>query len=392
MLHYSFSTVLMTVLANNLLMLLLTFIFQRSKLMIKVGYRLLAVFTCFTVLRFLLPFEFPFAVRKPFPELISRGIVFIGNKRFNMDGFRFSLWQIFEVVWIIGILVGLFVYIRDYIRISRYISAYGIDVSHKPEIHSVIQDICKGKQKSVSFQIMELSGLAAPMIFGIRKPCVLLPSLESIPKEDLYFILQHETMHYFHHDLFFKSFIKFLAIIYWWNPASFILNRQVNVLLEMHVDSTLTKNDSTITEQYLQCILRLLKSSGSQQASIPKYIASAPLTFCSEKVSDMNKRFQMLTYSKKQNRSNTLNITIFIFVLGIYLLSYLYIFEPWYIPPEIEQTTFHLTEENSYFIENGKDRYDVYYNGKYIETIDDPENYIDGIKIYNAKGELIDEN
>ncbi len=61
MLYYSFSTVLMTILASNFLIILISLCFQNDKLMVTIGYKLLAVFAIFTLLRLLLPFEFPFS-------------------------------------------------------------------------------------------------------------------------------------------------------------------------------------------------------------------------------------------------------------------------------------------------------------------------------------------
>lgn len=53
--------------------------------------------------------------------------------------------------------------------------------------------------------------------------------------------------------------------------------------------------------------------------------------------------------------------------------------------------TFFPLPENTYFIIDEISNYEVYINGIYIETIDSIEFYPEGIKIYNKKGDLIDE-
>lgn len=61
MVHYSFSTILMTFIASNLIIVLITVCFRCEKILLSIGYKLAAVFLVLTVLRVLFPFELPFA-------------------------------------------------------------------------------------------------------------------------------------------------------------------------------------------------------------------------------------------------------------------------------------------------------------------------------------------
>lgn len=71
--------------------------------------------------------------------------------------------------------------------------------------------------------------------------------------------------------------------------------------------------------------------------------------------------------------------------------SYMFIFEAHYYPPSFNKFYSTPTKDNSYFIINDTCGYDLYINDTYIETIIDIKFYSTGIKIYNKKGEIIDE-
>ena len=108
---------------------------------------------------------------------------------------------------------------------------------------------------------------------------------------------------------------------------------------------------------------------------------------------DLKKRFYMLlrddyTISKKI----FINIILIAIVAGIYVSSYLFVLEADYCPPQIRENVFVPNSENTYFIENNSSNYEVYINGFYIETIDSLDSYPNGIKIYNKKGDFINEN
>lgn len=74
MIHFSFSSVLMTVLMSNVLLIAITFCFRNEKLLMNIGYKLMAVFCLVTLVRLLFPFELPVTVTLAFPRVISNAI------------------------------------------------------------------------------------------------------------------------------------------------------------------------------------------------------------------------------------------------------------------------------------------------------------------------------
>ena len=71
--------------------------------------------------------------------------------------------------------------------------------------------------------------------------------------------------------------------------------------------------------------------------------------------------------------------------------SHLFILEAAYYPTYDDQIIIDPTAKNTYFIADDFSNYRIYINDVYIETITSLEFYPKEIKIYNEKGELIDE-
>ena len=61
MIHFSFTSVLMTVVVSNLLLAAISMLFRNEDVLAGIGFKLTAVFCVITLMRFLFPFELPFS-------------------------------------------------------------------------------------------------------------------------------------------------------------------------------------------------------------------------------------------------------------------------------------------------------------------------------------------
>lgn len=381
MLHYSFSTILMSFLTSALPLALVTFIFSQTKLMVSTGYRLLTCFIGFIILRLLLPVEFPFTINVILPNILSQIVATVRHSYFSLAGIDVSLWTIFEGIWLIGALIGVFLLIRSYQKTKTYLFKYGTDVSDHEKYASIMKQICSEKGKRNRFHIIELPTVSSPLIYGITTPYILLPADNTFMDKDLYFVLSHEAAHYFHHDLILKFMFKIIMVIYWWNPLCILLNQQVNTLLEMRVDDGLTRHDPAIIASYLDCILRLMKSPAAPAAPMSSQLRNASISFYDKDTSIVQKRFQILVHIDNPGKKRLQNLALIAAIVIMYAASYLFIFEASCSPDEIDSSIIELTDENCFFIQNPDGSYDLYIYGQYIETVYSLEGYPSNIKI-----------
>lgn len=392
MLHFSFSTVLMASLASIAVAVLIALILSNKDMMVCAGHKILAVFIGLAFVRLLFPFELPFATNVLLPLSFSKAVFYFRQTRTTIMGFRISLWNIFVAIWVVGILFGLYRYIRSYRQAREHIFKYGHDKTSDDRYRMILGMVCEQYRIPCPFRVVELQGLAVPIIFGMKDPCIILPEHMSIPTDKLYYIFQHEILHHLHHSFAVKNIIQIVAIIYWWNPVRLLLCYCSNLLMEMHIDAALTQRDREITEQYASCLLYIKQESLRQAAELPAYFQKDAPSFARAKQDDLLKRTLVLLCRARPWKTLAVNAVLTALIMVISVSSYVFILKAHYSPPHFSETYAEPTEDNAYFILNDDSGYDLYINDKYFETIPALDQYYIGIKIYDKEGVLIDEN
>lgn len=384
MLHVSLATVVTAVVTTNVYIVLLTICLSHRKLLLDVGYRLLALFVIFTALRLAFPFELPFTITVPLPKIISWVVSLCHIQLGTIRGHLVSLWMLFIAVWVIGTVFGVLRFIVSYCRSSYRITLYGKELTHKDPYVELLEQICREQKRKNRFRVIELPGLPSPVLFGNLSPRILVPEKFDLSKQDIYYILRHETAHHFHHDLLLKLLVKLITLIYWWDPFCRKLNDQTEAILEMRVDNSLTLMDIQLTEDYMHSLIAA-KGFSLQSSILPNEFT---LRLLPEDSSDILKRFSLLQHN--QNTPHfVLNTLLIVITFSIYLLSYAFIGEAYSLLGDIplpntkeQEDLFLLSESDSYFIDNGDGSYDLYYYGIHALTTDSPEDYGPGIPVY----------
>lgn len=378
--HYSFSTVLMTVITSNLLIILISIFLKNNKLLISVGYKLLAAFAIFTVLRFILPFEFPFTTNIVLPDVLSKLIFLIRHPFYTIGNIELSFWFVFEIIWAIGILVGLVLYFREHLIMRRFINLYGKNVTKEEPYISLLKEMSSSPKSMRSFRIIKLPYITSPMLYSFGIHNILLPEELSLSERDLYYVFCHEMSHHIHRDLWLKNLIRIIKIVYWWNPFCYLFKNQTDMILEMRVDESLTKANNERTVEYLHCLIYLAESVSDSKA-IPNSLA---VSFLSGNKGNLQKRFELLCTQKKSTRY-TINTLFTCITVLAFMLSYTFIFEARHFTEEVQAESFSLSFDNAYAVILDNGTYDIYLNDMLIENVDTLDYYPADIPLYTIQ-------
>ena len=373
-----FESFITTLLASFLLFLIAYFLFVRSKRILTIGYHTLTVVCVLSVLRLLFPFEFSFGSNLHLNKMATHIVVIFRRKHMLLSTITFSLFDIGILVWMLGIIIGLYKYIKTYKRDHFLIHSLGVNVSNNDRYSKLLTCACQYYHLNRSFDIYEIDELSSPMLFSIRKPTILLPAQNQYTDQELIFIFRHEVGHFYYHHLLYHFGVELFSIVYWWNPLNKYIKKQIDTLLEMSIDHSFSSSaDETIA--YLNCLLKVKKQSAQQQL-FPKLNSSLSMNNLQESM--LEKRFQLLTHSQK--RQHFLSVFVVVISVSIYLFSYYFTLRGVSTPSEAKNNEiFTLTNENSYGISNGDGTYDLYLYGEYIETVDSLMGY-DYVPIYNS--------
>ena len=288
MIRFSFSSFYMSLIFANIMILFLYITFHSEKLMIKLGLPILSSAVILTILRMALPFEFLFVSHNIyFPRVVSK---VIGSITHPYISEYFSVWTCVKVIWIIGIIFFMIRFWKEEHALTKEVEFNSRKLPDSAPAYRVFRQIQQEFPKAKRIELRTFSPVQTPAIFGLRRPYILLP--EELPLDDkqLYYILRHEVSHYLHHDSLLKICVRLLCNIYWWNPLCKFLQEKTDIILEMHVDRSLTKNSDQKTE-YIECLIFVAKYIAS---SSPDIESSRVISFCGKPSSTLAHRFQMI--------------------------------------------------------------------------------------------------
>lgn len=379
MIHYSFSTVLMTVITSTVLIGIIAICLRSQKLFLSIGYKLLAVLIVLTLIRFLCPIEMSFVRNVFLPDPLSAAVLYIRHTFFSIGEIQVSIWLLLECVWYGGILYKLFRVLLSHMIFNRYIRRYGVNVTEKGIYASVMNQICDSRKDA--FRIILLPNLDTPRQSGALHPRILLPLGLEMTEEELYYTLYHEITHYRHHDFLIKLGMSLLSAIYWWNPLCKVLSGQLDILLEIRVDEDVTQGDPLIKAAYYKALLNVGKELMTRPTE-PECPVCAASPGAIGSITDLTKRAQMIFYFKKA--SVPVFVSLLLLVSTLFVCSYCFIFEAHYLPERDELGQNDIYDDSMYAIQLEDGTYDIYWHGIQIEHVDTLE-YHYGIPVISSK-------
>lgn len=376
MLEYSFNAVLMAVLSSNLIIITIAICFSNNKILLSVGYKLLAVFLIFTLIRFVFPFELEMAKNVYMPDFLSIIPAYFQRVLVKPFGLKVSLWTFFEIIWAVGIIYQVIRYLRKLYAFEYYVSCWSEDVTDEEPYRSCLAEVCGGRKNR--FRILKLPEMASPCLYGIRRPRILISADMKVSDKGLYYILRHEVSHHYHHDLVIKRVVSILCMLYWWNPVCYIFQKQVDTLLEMRIDDSLVQNDPKTGQAYLSTLIHVVENMDSKSKDPNDFIVS----LSQKNSTTLTQRFDMVC-NKKPHANILMSVSLLALIIAMYLGSYLVTFESRYlIEDERVEDTANMVD-SIYAVLKDDGTYDIYYRDYFMENVETLENYNPDIPIYN---------
>ncbi len=84
-------------------------------------------------------------------------------------------------------------------------------------------------------ELWENPAVSTPMLLGVRRPCIVLPSL-SLSEEDFRYTVCHELVHCRRRDLLVKHLAQLALCVHWFNPLIWRMVREVDRACELSCD------------------------------------------------------------------------------------------------------------------------------------------------------------
>lgn len=219
-----------------LMAFIIFFLRTRTMLISKYGTSVIGFLTVCCIVRILLPVEFPKHQYILADNFLYSWIV----KHFKFvlhPDFRDNLLAVLIVIWICGSVFSILRLMKKSREVQKVIRANACtDNPRAAEILASIDSECP-------LPVRVCSGISVPVLAGYFRPAIYFPDYP-YTDEQLRYVILHEYTHWKRHDIWKKLLMNVICVLIWWNPAVYVIRKEVTQLIEFRCDKTLSKDFS----------------------------------------------------------------------------------------------------------------------------------------------------
>lgn len=309
------------------------------------------------------PFTFPVGLRGSFSQICA----WVLDAQISAEGVQIGLTDLLVYIWFITAVVLFARSIWREYSVWKELAGYAENKSFAAE--QALKKVQSESLRKVSVGVCVCPDIDVPMGLGLFHKMIYLPD-EEYKKEELYYILKHEYTHFCNRDFVVNLLTTLFRCIFWWNPAAYLLKKDINQILEIKCDVNATQGFTKKERlEYLLTIVRVLKGAPPTGRANSSLMATGLLS--RTKRDDIRERFELITKATKHVGVRYQAAFIGVAVL-MTLFSYAFVLQSAFDPPVEDIYTDSSVQEwddSEYFIlksTNGK-YYMVLVNGERFE-------------------------
>lgn len=307
-----------------------------------------------------LPFTVPIGLRNKAGAVIKEvwfARVSVGDSRIRLMSAICGICAVVTVTLIVQFLW------KDW-KVSRKAEWYS--TNEYPLATRILERVQSESWRNPKVDVCICPTLSIPMGTGLFRHRIILPDRDYTERE-LYYILKHEYTHFCNRDLTVKFLVHLFCCVFWWNPAVYLLKKDISQILEIKCDIKAAENFSKREKlEYLFTIVRVLeKAKEEDKKELP---ALATGMVCRKKGDDTRERFRVMT-STIRPVSKLCQAAFWALTVTITVLSYSFVLQTAFDPPvediytdnsvyEVKDGEWHIiiTKDKSYVLvdENGQ--------------------------------------
>lgn len=204
-----------------------------------------------------------------------------------------TILDIIAVVWCLGGIAFISVHMLSYLHYRKRLMRKGMPIEDE-EISGLLSELKDELGIKGGISLLKYSRAASPMLIGFFKPVIVLPR-EEYSRDELFFILKHELIHYKRHDIWLKLLLVVAKGIHWFNPVVWMMQREAVIDMEMSCDERVIRNaDYVVKKAYTETLLSTIHRQYAGQTLLSTQFKGGKQI--------MKKRFKnILSGGKKRN-------------------------------------------------------------------------------------------
>lgn len=219
--------------------------------------------------------------------------------------------DIIAVVWCLGEIAFISAHMLSYLHYRKRLMRQGMPIEDE-EIAGLLSELKNELGIKGGISLWKYSRAASPMLMGFFKPVIVLPK-EDYSRDELFFILKHELVHYKRHDIWLKLLLVVAKGIHWFNPVVWMMQREAVIDMEMSCDERVIKNAGyDVKKAYTETLLSSIHRQYAGQTLLSTQFKGGKQI--------MKKRFQNILSGGKKRNGLLLFTGIAVMTMGLGML------------------------------------------------------------------------
>lgn len=333
----------------------------RTKVFFRVGINLFLIASSLLLIRILLPVDNPRAY-----VIHSNDVLTFMYRVFDyLLLFGFPARDTLRFLWVAGGVITASYYI--YRNGKALWDIQGCPTYSTPQIDRISEEL------GLPLGLVSINPLApVPMVVGIFRKDIYLTT-QDLTDDQMYWVLLHESSHMKTHDGIIKIVFLMVKCFLWWNPFVWILQNELNTMLEFRCDYAVLKDRSRHERGRYIAALYAIAISGNE--NLTSQISITP--FIHKRNEDDSLLLQRaIAIRDLKTPSRKVSICSIILMMALFIGSYCVIFQPDFASPEVESNEgIIISPENSYIVHEADDTYTLWIDDEYMWDV--PEALLD---------------
>lgn len=385
--NISFFSLFMTTFFSTFF-ILVVHVLRKNKAFLR-GFGVPAVLLLYAICtgRMLFPIELPFAVPVRLQTVYNWFYQAIGRAEYMTAGHEWNVLELAGGIWILG----------AFICLSFFLVRYGVSLFRLRRFennrHLRAEKVLEQVQEEVSckkrIHLFVYPRVEIPKGIGVIRKSILLPA-KDYTEQELYYILFHEYMHFCNHDQLVKLLIHLFRCVFWWNPLVYLLEIDVEDILEIKCDLAVTKNFRKDKKVWYMDVLKQVLKNADDEGSwlMPPVVTHL---FKRKRSLTMIERFEMVMNPPRTKVVTAFQVGFFSLCAVAVLASYLFILQPFYDSPPVEDiythdSVYEVNLSGGYILHHKDGSYSFVMENELISVMDD-----EAVKIFLESGYQIKE-
>lgn len=373
--HYSFSSLLISLSLVSIIVLLIQYLLSNKQIYKVIRIDFILILTLVVFLRLIFPLESDWTLTLKSTTVLPTLYEFFESK---IQLFHFANLTYFSTLIMIWILGSVFLLVKLIFRYSK-INCFIYTMEDQTNLYASKRIHAFKKLDQMNIKIYSSNNITTPMIYGFKEFKLLLPNID-FTDDELEYIFLHEVQHAQNQDILIKLVLEILVSVYWWFLPIYILRKQIQLVLEIRVDSQVTKS---IRKQnyfdYLESLISVNRELVKQKAtatSLENQLAS--FTFIETNTLKRRIEFMIEGYEKQSTKPRFL-----VLILLILLIASSIILEPYRIDEVSKNESTEIVDSSdTYILKKKTGEFRLFITNQDMGVIDDVnDNSLNGIPI-----------